>query len=303
MTHQSFSAKPLRTLRHPRQVIRILVPWLKRPYLRAVAISLLTSFLLCADLAFAGVAVQYKEGAIHGFLVLSTLQGNAIAQGDMTQIAHGDRITNHLLFHFKDGSLHDETAIFTQAGEFRLLSYHLVQRGPAFPHPTEVWIDMSKGEVTVHSDDGENSNSSKDQTKADHPALPTDVSNGLVLTLLKNIRPGSPEFKVSMVAATPKPRVVKLAISTQGEDQFTVAGSRRKATHFVIKVEIPGPAGLVAEVAGKQPPDTHVWILQGEAPAFVKSEGPMFADGPIWRTEIASPKWPQLSARDSKDHP
>ena len=39
---------------------------------------------------------------------------------------------------------------------------------------------------------------------------------------------------------------------------------------------------------GKQPPDTHVWVLGGEAPAFVKSEGPLYAGGPIWRIQLAS---------------
>ncbi len=44
---------------------------------------------------------------------------------------------------------------------------------------------------------------------------------------------------------------------------------------------------------GKQPPDIHVWVLGGEAPAFVKMEGPLFYGGPIWRIELASPVWPK----------
>jgi hypothetical protein len=59
----------------------------------------------------------------------------------------------------------------------------------------------------------------------------------------------------------------------------------------VIKIDIGGLTGLIAPLVGKQPPDTHVWILQGEAPAFVKAEGPMFLGGPIWRIELASPVW------------
>jgi hypothetical protein len=86
---------------------------------------------------------------------------------------------------------------------------------------------------------------------------------------------------VSFVAAAPKPRIVKLVIAPQGDDSFSFAGSVRKATHFVVKVEIGGIAGLVAPLVGKQPADTHVWILGGKAPAFVKSEGPLCAGGPI----------------------
>jgi hypothetical protein len=94
---------------------------------------------------------------------------------------------------------------------------------------------------------------------------------------------------------------VKLAISSQGEEPFSFAGSRRKATHYVVKVEIGGVTGFLAPLLGKQPPDTHVWILGGEAPAFVKFEGPLYQGGPIWRIELVSPVWPRVPVADSKD--
>jgi hypothetical protein len=94
---------------------------------------------------------------------------------------------------------------------------------------------------------------------------------------------------------------VKLTIAPQGEDPFSIGGSRRRATHYVVKVEIGGVAGLMAPLMGKQPPDTHVWILGGEAPAIVKSEGPLYVGGPIWRIELASPVWPRVPAAHLKD--
>jgi hypothetical protein len=59
---------------------------------------------------------------------------------------------------------------------------------------------------------------------------------------------------------------------------------------------VGGAAVLVVTVlssvlVGKQPPDTYVWILEGEAPAFATFEGPMFLVRPIWRIELASPVW------------
>jgi len=157
-------------------------------------------------------------------------------------------------------------------------------------------IDAASGQVKVrYTDDG------KEKVVTGRFDLPPDVVNGLVLTLLKNIRSDVPQTKVSMVAATPKPRLVRLAITPQGEDLFSIGGASRKATHYVVKVEIGGAAGLVAPLLGKQPPDTHVWILGGEAPAFVKSEGPLYFGGPIWRIELVSPVWPRALAVDSKD--
>jgi hypothetical protein len=125
------------------------------------------------------------------------------------------------------------------------------------------------------------------------------------LVLLKNFLPNAPETRVSMVAATPKPRLVKLAISRQGEEPFAFAGSRRQATRYVVKVEIGGVSGMLAPLVGKQPPDMHVWILEGEAPAFVRSEGPLYEGGPIWRIELASPIFPTTPAAKPKDgaHP
>lgn len=35
----------------------------------------------------APVAVRHTEGLVHGFLVLSTMDGNRLAQGDLTQVA------------------------------------------------------------------------------------------------------------------------------------------------------------------------------------------------------------------------
>jgi hypothetical protein len=242
------------------------------------------------------VEVRYKEGLLHGFLVLSTLDGTPIAEGDLTQVPHGNQITSRLTYHFKDGSRQEETTIFSQRGSFRLISYHLVQKGPAFHNATEVSIVASTGQVTVQYTD----DNGKEKTENEHLKLPPDLANGLVLTLLKNLGPDPPPLEVPMVVATPKPRLVKLAISSQPKDPFSLAGSAREALHYAIKVEIGGIAGLVAPWLGKQPPDSHVWILGGEAPTFVKSETLSYMGGPMWRTELVSPVWPKTASIDSK---
>ncbi|HKV80146.1 MAG TPA: hypothetical protein VJP02_18505 [Candidatus Sulfotelmatobacter sp.] len=247
--------------------------------------SVLTGVLL----GDSSVPVRTKEGLTHGFLVLSTLDGKQIAVGDLTEVARGNKVTTRLIFHFGDGSLQDETTVFSQRRTFSLISYHLVQKGPSFPHPTEMSVEMASGQVTVRStnDKGE------EKTESERLKLPPVLANGLVLTVLKNLRPEDPIPQLAMVVAAPKPRVVKLSISAQGKDPFTLAGSRREALHYVIKIEIGGLAGLVAPLLGKQPPDAHVWIIGGEAPTFVKSEALSFLGGPVWRMELTSPIWPK----------
>jgi hypothetical protein len=230
------------------------------------------------------VPVRHTEGVLHGFLVLRTLQGNPIADGELRQDAQGDRVTDHLMFRFKDGSVYEETTIFSQRGAFRLLNEHLVQRGPSFPHPTETSIDTSTGQVTVRytDDDG------KQKFVTQRLQLPPDVANGLLFTLLKNVQPSAPRTTLSMVTTTPKPRLVKLAILPQGQEPFSIGNFQHKAWHYVVKVEIGGVAGLLAHLLRRQPPDTHMWILAGEAPAFVKLEGPLYEGGPVCRIQLAS---------------
>lgn len=79
--------------------------------------------------------------------------------------------------------------------------------------------------------------------------------------------------------------------------QFTVGRASYSATRFRVKIELGGLAGVVAPLVGKQPKDTAVWILGGDAPGFVKSEGPFFQGGPVWRMELAAPDYPRAAVR------
>jgi hypothetical protein len=157
-------------------------------------------------------------------------------------------------------------------------------------------IDGSNGRVTVRYTDEHG----QQKVEADRLDLPPDLANGLILTLLKNVQTETAPKTVSLVAATPKPRLVKLAISSAGSEPFSTGGAARKATHYVLKVEIGGISGLLAPLLGKQPPDSHVWILGGEAPAFVKAEQPLYLGGPLWRIELVSPVWPGTPPTERK---
>jgi hypothetical protein len=243
------------------------------------------------------VAVRYREGLIHGFLVLSTMEGVPIAAGDLTQVARGDQVTIQTVFRFKDGSRQEETTVFSQRANFRLISYHLLQKGPAFKNPSDLMIACSTGQVTVRYTD----NDGKEKVASEHMTLPPDLANGLIPTLLTNLRAGTAQVEFPMVVAAPKPRLVKIALSAQGTEPFSLSGFSREATHYVAKVNLGGVAAVVAPMVGKQPPDSHIWILGGEAPTFVKSETLSYMGGPLWRIQLASPVWPQAAASDSKN--
>jgi hypothetical protein len=246
---------------------------------------LLMAIRLQANLSAEPIPVRHPQGSAHGFLAVKTLDGTRIATGDVTQQVHDDRVVSHLILHFTDGSIDDETTVFSQHGVFRLISDHLIQRGPSFPKSMDVLIDASKGEIIARDKDG--------KIKRERLELPPDVSNGLPPNLLMNILPSAPETKLSFVAPTEKPRLVQISIKPAGEASFTIGGSTRKAIDYVLKIELGGIAGVIAPIIGKQPSDHHIWILGGASPAFISEEGQMYEGGPMWRIEQISPAFPR----------
>jgi hypothetical protein len=230
------------------------------------------------------VLVRRDEGTFHGFLILTTLEGGTLAVGDLIQVAHRGRVTSRLTYRFRDGSVDDETTVFSQTKVFRLISDHHIQRGPAFPQPLDMLIDAATGQITTHDRDG--------KVAVDHLDLSPDICNGLPLTLLLNLDPAAPPTRLPMVAPTSKPRLIHIVIASEGDDPVSIGGIRHRATNYRIKAEIGGISGVVAPLIGKQPSDVHVWILGGEAPAFVKQEAQFYEGGPIWRVELISPVIP-----------
>ncbi|HET7106323.1 MAG TPA: hypothetical protein VFI38_05910 [Candidatus Acidoferrum sp.] len=239
------------------------------------------------------LAVRHSEGVTHGFLRLRNLENETLAVGDLIQNSTGDRVTSQVILHFKDGSVHDERVSYSQKRRFRMLEYRLSQKGPAFKTQIELFINGTSGEVTVRSWDEKG----KEKVETSHEKLPADLANGMIPILTKNLPADGSAPALSLLVATPKPRLTKLEIAREGEDSFGVGGSSRKATRYVVKIKIEGAAGIVAPLIGKAPPDIHVWVLEGEAPTFLKSEGPLYEGGPVWRIELISPEWAKADSK------
>jgi hypothetical protein len=224
------------------------------------------------------VAVKYTEGVTRGFPVLRAASGAKIAQGEMQQIPRGDDVVeNRLVFRFTDGSLYDERVVFSQRDVFKLLSYRIVQQGPSFPETLEASIDRATGayQVRYRADD-----ESPEETLQGEFELPADAYNGLLSMLMKNLPPGESTM-VQIVAFTPKPRLVAMLLTPAAEDPFTVNDAAVMATRFLIRPQL----GLFASLLITDVPDLKCWIIGGEAPAFLRFEGPLYFMGPIWRID------------------
>lgn len=243
--------------------------------------------LVCAGMATVSaelVPVRYPAATARAHLTLSTMDGRSLAAGEQIQTAEGNRVTKRLTFRFRDGSLDDEETTFSQQGSLRLISYHHIQRGPSFPHPMTMSIDVARGQVTTQYVDGEG-HPETDQTRI---TLPADVSNGMIVDVLENRGGSAQPFSVSYIATTPKPRVIELKIRRVSNGMVSAAGEMQQAIRYDIAVHIGGLEGVIGAWTGKIVPDSHVWIAEG-APAFVKSETVLSAATPLWRIEPTAP--------------
>jgi hypothetical protein len=248
---------------------------------------LVTVLLGPRPIAAAPVPVCFVEGATHGFLLLRTVDGVLLASGDLLQVDRGGKLDSRMVFHFKDGSVFDETVVFTQQRVFAVQTYHLVQRGPVFPEDTEVSMERT-GKYSVKT---KSHKDGREEVLNGTLSLPPDVCNGIVLTVAKNLPQGVSET-VHMVAFTPEPRLIQLEMVPAGEHKVLVGELAKTAIHFVLKPRLGTWLKFFATVLGRVPPDYHAWIIPDEVPAFVRFEGPLYTTGPVWRIELTSPHWP-----------
>lgn len=232
------------------------------------------------------IAVRYPEGPAHGYLVLTDLDDKPLAHGELVQWLEADGVVASLLtFRFEDGSTYDETVRFSQKKVFRLVSYELEQRGPSFSESAAIRFDQS-GQYRASVRSGPDA---KEETKSGRVEVPVDVMNGMTSVFLKNLMP-SGAAQTHMLSFTPDPVVLKVDLSAEGTDGYSVGRTERKATRYRIKPSVPGVKGVVATVMGKQPAAFNMWIAEGKAPTLIRFQGQMYAEGPQWRIGLSAPR-------------
>jgi hypothetical protein len=239
------------------------------------------------------VPALYKQGSLHGFLLLKSQDGKVIAIGDQINVVHGTEVRSELIFHFRDGSIDDEVAYFRQGAVFQLIRDHHVQKGPSFPQPLDMTVDVPGGKVTWQEAKGDGID-----TKTQYMDLPPDLVNGMMMLLAENFPSKRRELETSYLAADPKPRIVKFSVKPAGEDRVDIGGDGRQTSQLNIHIEIGGIAGAIAPLVGKQPSDIKLWVVGKEAPVLVRMDGALYPQGPIWSVILTSPTWPSGS-RDS----
>jgi hypothetical protein len=255
------------------------------------AVIMVIAALVSAPVDAAPVVVRFSEGVTHAYLIVRSLIGEVIGQGELTQVVkEGGLVESQMVFRFKDGSMHDETVAFSQQRVFTLIRYRLVQRGPSFPDQLDVLIDRGTAQYTVRSQAGPQG---KEEVLSGQVDLPKDVYNGMLITVSKNLQKGADET-VSVLAFTPAPLVVNVQLRAIDERPIHIGDLSSKATQYTFTPQIGMIQEWLGKVAGKLPAQFHYtcWILVDAAPSFVQFEGPLQLMGPIVRIGLVSPRLP-----------
>jgi hypothetical protein len=236
----------------------------------------------------APVQVRLPEGNTRGFLIVHGPDGAAIGHGELRQKPVGRLIDSRFTLVFDDGSRREEHMVFSQDRVFRLERYRLVQRGPAFPL-TQVEFDRQSGRYTARA---QQSKDGAEETSAGTLEMPDDLYNGMALVLLKNL--GDGESAGGQIAVfMPGPRLLKMALVPEANQTVRLGGQPVAARRYLVKLEVGGLTGVIASMIGKEPPDARYWLATGDVPAFLRFQGAMFLNGPVWRVDMTTVEWPR----------
>jgi hypothetical protein len=145
-------------------------------------------------------------------------------------------------------------------------------------------MDMESGNYTLRTTarDGEQT------ATTGHLDLPADTYNGMTVTLLKNINPGA-TLTIHMIDFLPKPKIYAVELTPVDKESLRAGGVSRDAIHYTLKPQLSWFMKTLASVMGKLPADYHFWLVKGKVPAFLRFEGPLSPNGPLWRIDQASP--------------
>ena len=70
------------------------------------------------------VPVRQVGGSIHGLIEVRSEDGRVVASGDITRVVSGDRVTAQVIFRFRDGSIDEETTVYSQHRILQLITDH-----------------------------------------------------------------------------------------------------------------------------------------------------------------------------------
>ena len=245
-------------------------------------IVMMATLALSAKAIAEPIPVRHIQKAMHRFMVARSEDGKTIASGEFTQVVQGSQVTMRLTYRFGDGSIDDEETTYTQSGTFRLVRNHHIQKGPFFTKPVDFTVDAATGTVTLRTVDKDG----KIRDVSKHMALPADLADGMVGTVLLNVPRNTAPVQVGMLAPVGGGRLVRLQISPESQQTVQLGGQNLQATVFRVHPVLGNIVSLFARMIGIQPKDVTVWVLEGEDPAVAVVIGQLGGYGPVVSSDL-----------------
>jgi hypothetical protein len=227
---------------------------------------LLFLLLLCGPAQ--AVEVTHPEGNLRGFPIISE-KGHRVAIGFVAQWLDGDRLKCDTRYDFEDGRISDEKVTLRQKPELIQDSWFWEERKDGRVL-RRIHVDFETGMANAMKLEKGKPKTWTAKLKI-HPGQ-TFAGSG-VSYAIKNLRDrlvaGHP-VTLSVVAYTPKPRMVDVRIRHAGREPLHFVGRDLLADRFVLHPEVSWLVQLIAH-----PPDNYYWLYKDDPAGFLQFQGPL----------------------------
>jgi hypothetical protein len=82
--------------------------------------------------------------------------------------------------------------------------------------------------------------------------------------------------------------VVELELEPAGDQKLRLGEQETHATRFVVRAKLGSLQSIVAAVLGKKPSEYECVIWTKDVPAFIRCDGPLRLNGPVYRFELVN---------------
>jgi hypothetical protein len=216
------------------------------------------------------IGLKWTEGDVAGMTpILSPDGSKTIGFIEYHQNRRGDRLFATRVARFSDGSS-DEDSVEARVGKtLEALRGRSIIRDKKGTPIVDITIDVRAGRITGFSGVG------KDRETYDETVeLPPGTYWGpLIFIVVKNFEQNSTDGRLVFrtVAPTPKPRVIDLELTREGETVVTRPGGQLDVVRFSMK---PTINFLIDPIVQRIAPETRFFVKPGKPPALARYEGP-----------------------------
>ena len=216
------------------------------------------------------IQLKWMEGDVAGMTpILSPDSGQTIGFIEYHQHRNGERLEMVRVARFADGSS-DEDQVEARIGNtLEGVRGRSIIRDKNGTSTVDITIDVATGRITGFSGIGQEREEYDEKVE-----LPPGTYWGpLIFIVVKNFEQNASDGKLvfTTVAPTPKPRVIDMELTREGNGVVTRPGGKLDVVRLTMK---PTINWLLDPIIQRIAPQTKFFVASGEPPALARYEGP-----------------------------